>query len=41
MQSSFWLCLGSCVAMGDLFWGEEQGAAQLFQPEAALTSLGS
>ncbi|CAK9091647.1 unnamed protein product [Durusdinium trenchii] len=34
MQSSFWLCLGSCVAMGDLFWGEEQGAAQLFQPEA-------
>ncbi|CAJ1355795.1 unnamed protein product [Effrenium voratum] len=34
MQSSFWLCLGLCVALGDLFLGEEQGAAQLFQPEA-------
>ena len=38
MQSSFWLCLGLCVALGDLFLGEEQGAAQLFQPEASVLS---
>mmetsp|Transcript_50936 Transcript_50936/g.81304 ORF Transcript_50936/g.81304 Transcript_50936/m.81304 type:complete len:166 (-) Transcript_50936:14-511(-) len=34
MQSSFWLCFCSCVSVGDLFFGEEQGAGQLFQPEA-------
>lgn len=34
MQSSFWLSLASSVAVADLMLGEEQGAAQLFQPEA-------
>ena len=36
MQSSFWLCLGSFVTVGDVLFGEEQGAEQLFQPEACF-----